>query len=54
MKGMPYGLVAGPDPRRLTAGLSNGEVWESADAGESWVAMTRLPAVERSFIRIDA
>jgi hypothetical protein len=31
---MPYALVASED--RLFAGLGNGELWESADRGDSW------------------
>ena len=31
---MPYALVATED--RLFAGLANGELWESADRGDSW------------------
>ena len=31
---MPYALVALED--RLFAGLANGELWESADRGDSW------------------
>ena len=31
---MPYALVA--TPARLFAGLANGEIWESADRGDTW------------------
>jgi photosystem II stability/assembly factor-like uncharacterized protein len=33
---MPYALVAGDG--RLFAGLANGQIWESADRGDSWRA----------------
>jgi hypothetical protein len=35
---MPYALVAADG--RLFAGLADGQVWESADRGESWRACT--------------
>lgn len=53
MRGMPYGLVAGPELGQLTAGMSDGEVWQSFDKGESWTLLGRLPGVERSFVRVD-
>lgn len=53
LRGMPYGLVAGPAAGELTAGLSSGEVWHSPDAGDSWKLLGRLPGVERSFIRVE-
>jgi hypothetical protein len=54
MDGMPYALIAGPEPHRLVAGLSNGEVWETRDSGDSWVQLGfRLPSVNRSMVRID-
>jgi hypothetical protein len=31
---MPYALVAGDG--RLFAGLADGQIWESADHGDSW------------------
>ncbi len=46
LPGMPYALVAADG--RLIAGLSNGEIWESADSGERWRRCTvrgPLPAV---------
>jgi hypothetical protein len=33
---MPYALVATPE--RILAGLANGEIWESADRGDTWKA----------------
>jgi hypothetical protein len=33
---MPYALVA--TDGRVFAGLANGELWESADRGDSWRA----------------
>jgi hypothetical protein len=54
MDGMPYALIAGPEPQRLVAGLSNGELWETRDAGDSWVQLGfKLPGVHRSMIRIE-
>jgi hypothetical protein len=54
MDGMPYALIAGPEPHRLVAGLSNGEVWETRDSGDSWVQLGfRLASVNRSMVRID-
>jgi photosystem II stability/assembly factor-like uncharacterized protein len=38
MPGMPYALVFAHD--RLFAGLSNGELWESSDRGETWRGCT--------------
>jgi photosystem II stability/assembly factor-like uncharacterized protein len=43
---MPYALVAGNG--RLFAGLANGEIWASADRGESWTRLVLrdgLPAL---------
>jgi len=34
---MPYALVAGDG--RLFAGLADGQIWESADRGDSWHAL---------------
>lgn len=54
MDGMPYALIAGPEARRLAAGLSNGEVWETRDAGDSWVQLGfALPRINRALVRID-
>ena len=39
---MPYALVA--TDSRLFAGLANGELWESADRGDSWRACELTPA----------
>jgi hypothetical protein len=34
---MAYGLLTDPDaPGHLYAGLANGDVWHSADYGDSW------------------
>jgi hypothetical protein len=35
---MPYALVAGDG--RLLAGLSDGQIWESTDGGDSWRGCT--------------
>jgi hypothetical protein len=54
MNFMPYALLPGPEPNRLTAGLSSGELWESHDRGDSWRPLpVRLPKVERAMIRLD-
>ncbi len=54
MDGMPYALIAGPEPRRLVAGLSNGDVWETRDAGDNWVRLGfTLPRVNRAMVRLD-
>jgi hypothetical protein len=44
---MPYALVATGD--RVFAGLSDGQLWESRDRGDTWgqceISSTGLPAV---------
>ncbi len=53
MDGMPYALIAGPEANRLVAGLSNGEVWETRDAGDSWVRLGfKVPKVNRAMVRL--
>jgi len=54
MKGMPYSLLTGLEPRRVVTGMSDGEVWESWDAGDSWSPLLKLPRVNRAMIWIDA
>ena len=54
MKAMPYSLLTGAEPNRVVAGMSDGEVWESVDAGDSWSLLLKLPRVNRAMIRIDA
>ena len=51
---MPYGLLTGPGPGQITTGLSNGEVWQSYDAGDSWsrLAVT-FPGIERCLLRLE-
>jgi len=53
MKAMPYSLLTGPEPNRVVAGMSDGTVWESSDAGDSWGRLFELPGVNRVMIRID-
>jgi len=53
MKAMPYALIAGPEPAQLAAGMSDGEVWESMDAGDTWIRLFRSPGVNRAMIRLD-
>ena len=51
MRAMPYALIAGPEAGRLVAGLSDGEVWETRDAGDTWVRLAfRLPKVNRAMV----
>jgi photosystem II stability/assembly factor-like uncharacterized protein len=52
LRSMPYALIAGPEPGSLVAGFANGEVRESADAGDSWRPLLRLPAISRALIRV--
>ena len=40
---MPSALLATGD--RLFAGLSDGQLWESRDRGDSWRACAELPAL---------
>jgi photosystem II stability/assembly factor-like uncharacterized protein len=40
---MPYALLATDD--RLFAGLSDGQLWESRDRGDTWRACAELPAL---------
>lgn len=50
---MPYALLTGPDPGEVIAGLSNGEVWESQDAGDSWLRLDfTFPGIERCLVRL--
>jgi len=52
LNAMPYALLTGPQPGAITAGLSNGEVWRSADAGDHWQRVVTLPGVERSMVML--
>lgn len=54
MKAMPYALITGPAPRQVVAGMSDGEVWESRDAGDSWIQLFRMPGVNRSMVRLNS
>lgn len=51
---MAYALIPDPDsPGHLYAGLSNGDVWHTADYGDSWVQMPfNLEGVQRAMILI--
>ncbi len=53
MKAMPYALITGPAANQVVVGLSDGAVWESSDAGDSWHALFRVPGVNRAMIRLD-
>jgi photosystem II stability/assembly factor-like uncharacterized protein len=53
MKAMPYALITGPEPNQVAAGMSDGEVWESGDAGDSWNLLFRAPGVNRAMIRLE-
>jgi photosystem II stability/assembly factor-like uncharacterized protein len=53
MKAMPYALVTGPEPNQVTAGMSDGKVWESLDAGKNWSLLAHVPGVNRAMIRLD-
>lgn len=53
LDGMPYALLTGPRAGEVTAGLSNGEVWESQDAGDSWTRLDfRFPGIHRSMVSL--
>lgn len=51
---MPYALLTDPEaPGHVYAGLSNGEVWHSADYGESWRRLPfELRAIHRDLIAL--
>jgi len=51
---MPYALLTNPgSPGDVYAGLSNGEVWHSADYGESWGRLPfNLKAIDRDLIAL--
>ena len=51
---MPYALLTDPEtPGEVYAGLSNGEVWHSADYGESWRQLPfNLGAIDRDLIAL--
>ena len=55
LDGMAYALLTGPGPGEVIAGLSNGQVWESRDAGDSWRLLDfRFPGIERCMVRLTA
>ena len=47
---MPYALITHPQtPNYVLAGLSDGQLWETFDRGESWAMLdTRFPAIHRA------
>jgi hypothetical protein len=48
---MPYALVTDHSAGHLYAGLSNGEIWHTADHGETWTQLPfRLPGIHRALI----
>jgi hypothetical protein len=51
---MPYALLTDPAaPGHLYAGLSNGDVWQSADHGEHWSQLPlNLGGIHRTLIRV--
>ena len=51
---MPYALLTDPEaPGHVCAGLSNGQVWHSADYGESWRQLAfNLRAIHRDLIAL--
>jgi photosystem II stability/assembly factor-like uncharacterized protein len=53
MKAMPYALITGPEPNQVVAGMSDGEVWESQDSGDTWFLLFRMPAVNRALVRLN-
>jgi len=53
IKAMPYSLITGPEPGQVVAGMSDGEVWESRDAGDTWFLLFRAPAVNRAMVRLN-
>ncbi len=52
---MPYALLTAPgEPGHVYAGLGNGDVWHSADHGDSWAQLPlNLGGVNRQMIRLD-
>ena len=51
---MPYALLTGPGPGQITAGLSNGDLWQSHDAGDSWSQLgASFPEIERCLVRLE-
>ena len=54
MDAMPYALLTGPEPGSVVAGMSNGEVWESTDAGDNWHLLFKMPGVNRAMIRLES
>jgi photosystem II stability/assembly factor-like uncharacterized protein len=53
MTAMPYSLLTGPEPNRVVAGMSDGEICESRDAGATWRRLLKLAGVNRAMIGLD-
>ncbi len=53
---MAYALITDPDaPGHVYAGLSNGDVWQSTDHGDSWTKLPfNLTGIHRSMILLHA
>lgn len=56
LRSMPIALVTAPNqPGQLYAGLTNGQVWHSADYGETWQKLPfDLPPIRRSMILVES
>jgi photosystem II stability/assembly factor-like uncharacterized protein len=54
LKHMPYALLTERGaPGQIYAGLSNGDIWQSADYGEQWAQLSfNLGAIERSLVML--
>jgi hypothetical protein len=54
LNSMPYALLTAPDtPGHLYAGLSNGDVWHSANYGDSWQQLPfNLGGIHRTLIMV--
>jgi photosystem II stability/assembly factor-like uncharacterized protein len=51
---MPYALLTGPGAGQVTAGLANGELWQSDDAGDTWRCLgSPFPGIHRSLLMLE-
>jgi hypothetical protein len=51
---MPYALLAGFSAGQITAGLSDGDLWQSHDAGDSWTFLGRpFQGIERCLVTLE-